>query len=532
MLGLILTTLVVPLPAQGGIRWSDSATDRRPVLRVRELALSDAFEFCVPGWTTTGFLPFAGNTDQATAIGINPAPPIGTTRSVGVLARSEGEGSALQPVLFPFARDLNVDTMFVSHASSYQWTGFLAPIGGQVPDYAPAALCYRVEMLSLRPPALFAALDGNVLLGVALANSSGVRTGTEFVVRPSGVRAAAIVDYRFDRGLGNTAVNYAGIAGGASARATLTPGGPASWTTGRFGQALARGSTCDTGWSGDLGGAFTVGWFMHGPAAMPNTESAIFDLGTFRCVTGGPLAMRRLRCTGWGGTPAVLELMLDVQSLAAAGWVHVALVVDPYAAAPQARWYVDGVLQQATAITSRAVIVASSMATMLIGGASNGPVGRYDLDEFRFVAAALSAADVAVWANSSPANAAAASVACGANLRTRGQPTIGNANFELRVEGTPASAVALTLGATGRLFGAIDLPIDLGLINAGLAGCQWHSDATVSIPTALPATGLGDIVLPLPADPALRGLDLDLQALVVEPSLRLRATNAQIVAID
>jgi hypothetical protein len=263
---------------------------------------------------------------------------------------------------------------------------------------------------------------------------------------------------------------------------------------------------------------------------MPNTESAVFGLGSFKAFTGG-IAMRRVRCEGWGGTPAVLELMFDVQSLAAAGWTHVALVVDPYGTG-SARWYVNGTLRQTTPITARAAVAASSTGTLLVGAAAVGQAGRYDLDEFRFVAAPLSASEVAVWASSSPANAAAYSPACGANLRTRGQPTLGNANFELRVEGTPGSVVALTLGATARLFGGLDLPIDLGLVNQSFAGCLWYSDYSISLATALPGTGLADVILALPNDPMLRGLDLDAQALVVEPTLLLRATNAQVLALD
>ena len=174
----------------------------------------------------------------------------------------------------------------------------------------------------------------------------------------------------------------------------------------------------------------------------------------------------------------------------------------------------------------------STTDTLLIGAFASGQTSRYDIDEFRFVGGAVAASVIGVWATSSPAVTSAHSSPCGANLRPLGVPTIGNANFQLRIEGTPGSAAALTLGATARLLGGIDLPIDLGLINPGLNGCLWYSDITISLPASLPATGLVDLGLPIPNDAGLRGLDMDAQALVVDPGLLLRATNAQVLAID
>jgi hypothetical protein len=433
--------------------------------------------------------------------------------------------------VFPFSLNPIALPIFCGATVCPNWTGFFAPIAGTVPSYAPVALCFRVTFTS---PAV--SLDNLVRyltpeVGVVTTDSLGLARGTPYRVLPT-VRPAEILDYRFDRGAGRTAINYAGIVGGAPPQGQLL--GTAPWTAGRFGSALAAGHTCDTGWTGDLGGSFSIGWFMRGSA--PAVETPIFRLGVpppqprFRCFTGG-VAGTGIRCTlTIGGAVGVINLTTDIHTLAAAGWVHVALVVDNNVLPATATWYVDGVAQPPLTLAGRPSIDPSTSSLQI--GAMASP---YAIDEFRMVAEPVSAAVVGIWANGSPAKTTNYSYAgtCGANLRAIGLPTLGNSGFKLRTEGAPGSPCSVTLGATPYLLGITLLPIDLGLVNSSLSGCLWYSDLAISLPVFLPANGLGDLTVPIPNDMALQGLDLDAQTLVLEPPmLTLRATNPLVLAIN
>jgi hypothetical protein len=100
-----------------------------------------------------------------------------------------------------------------------------------------------------------------------------------------------------------------------------------------------------------------------------------------------------------------------------------------------------------------------------------------------------------------------------------------------RVEGSPGSGVLLTLGAGTRLFGA-PLPLDLGPLDPGLAGCAWYSDLSISLPPAtVPAGGIVTLPLRLPNEAWLLGLEVYSQALVLGAG-GMRATNAHLISIQ
>jgi hypothetical protein len=331
------------------------------------------------------------------------------------------------------------------------------------------------------------------------------------------VRLASIAHYKFDRGLGDEAVNWAGIEGGARGVGKLTRATGSPWAPGRFGDfALSAGSSCETGYHGDLGARFTVAWFMRERTA-PTGVSPVFALGDWRCFTGGP-AGTGLLCVGWGGTP--IDLPDDIQALARNGWVHVALVVD--ADTREARWYVNGMSRRRVPLTAMVAIPGNAAALRV--GSSNGQACVYDLDEFRLGAAAVDSGTVAAWANASLAAAEPFSAACGAVLRHRGQPSLGT-TFDYRIEATPGSVVGLFVG-TARA------PFDLGILDPGLSGCRWYSSLDLGLPPFV-AGASGVVVLPIPVPNAteLRGLELYVQALVVEAG-RLRASNAHAISLD
>ncbi len=530
----VVLVAALSLPAQGGIRWSDNLMMPEtvvPVLRVRELAPSgtpNQFFMCSPGWTTTSFPPLGG---AGQGVGIRIPPVVSSTGSVTILTVQSEESATEQQteaIAFVFTSNANVIPIFCATPLCTSWTGFFAPPAvGVVPSYARVALCFRVTFS--RP----VTLDNLVMnltpsIGLAHATQSGIGIGRVFTpTLPFSVQPADIVDYRFDRGVGRTAINYAGVGGGAPAQGQML--GPAPWTAGRSGSALAAGNTCDTGWTGDLGGSFSIGWFMQGPAT--TAETPLFRLGmpppvpTFRCFTGGP-AGDKVRCAFTGSGPGGVTTTTAIQTLAAAGWVHVALVVDDMTSS--ATWYVNGTAELPAISLPGRPSIAAGTATLQIGSLITG----YAIDEFRMVARPVSAAEILTWVNGSPAKTITYSATCGANLRTNGLPSLGNGALQIRVEGAPGSFAAVTLGATPYLLGTIQLPIDLRLISPAFPVCQWYSDLTISLPLPLSALGLGDLGLPIPNDSALRGLDLDAQALVVEPTLVMRATNALVLAID
>ncbi|MEZ5964469.1 MAG: hypothetical protein R3F56_11535 [Planctomycetota bacterium] len=510
---LALIALAPCLPAQG-LRWAD--TREAPVAHVRELANGD-WMLTFDGWSTTALVPSGGD-DQAAAVGVDyGARTVRATESEFIRGGEGGE--AVQAAWFPFAPDPSVDAAFASRSNPLLvWSGFRAPVG-TVPDHDGGALSFRVPLQggARLSAAVFLASIGQPVAGAAHVNAQGNATGPVFLLQASAVRLADICWYKFDRGLGSDAINYAGVEGGARGAARLQNPSRSPWTDGAFGGALAAGSTCDTGFHGDIGARFTVAWFMRQGAALSG-QSPVFALGNLRCFTGG-VAGPGLQCSGWGGV--ALTLPDDIRSQAARGWVHVALVVDSDNG--QATWFVNGARRQRATINTL-VRVPPVAGSMLIGS-SNGQTCAYDLDEFRMVAEAVPDPVIQVWANDTPAAAQAFTSACGATLRHSGVPSLGS-TFEFRLEAAPSSAVGLF--ATG----AARVPLDLGTFFSGLAGCQWHSGTTAPLFVfAVGNDGLASRLLQVPNAAELRGVELFVQGLVVEPTLTVRATNAYVLSL-
>ena len=519
---LLLTTTLTAATvcAQGGIHWSDPAV--QPTLHVRHYSNGE-LGLCFDGWSTSLANPFF-NDGEAAAVGTDSSARTVTSTSSDFLRG--GTGGPSDNVLFPFVPDARVLPIFRSAAPGLDWFGFLAATSGPVPDRDMGSLCFRIRLSQPLPWSLLRTLLLNSRAGVALADGAGNRTGTRFVLAPQRVQAAAIGAYEFDRGTGSATINYAGIEGGAPGQATLTRPSGSPWTPGRTGFALRAGATCDTGWHGDLGGRLTVAFALREDTP-PGGAAAIVALDAFRIFTGGA-AGNGLRCVGWGGTPASLDLNVDIQALAAAGWVHVALVIDDDAG--QARWFVNGVGAPPIPIAG-GVSLPPSASTLSLG-AAGAVTSHHHIDEVRVENAAVAAPTVASWASASPAAAMPYSATCGASLRADGVPTLGNAAFRLRIEAPPGSAVLTTLGVGATLQG-LPLPFDLGLLDPSLAGCQWYSDLAGQLPTLLvPGSGVLLVGLPIPPSPALRGVELHLQAFVIDPNSGRRASNALGLSID
>lgn len=516
---------VAPIVAQGGLRWTD--VSQQPVLHVREHANRD-WTLCFSGWSMTGGVALGGS-DQAAAVGTDVS--VHTVRSVSCDVVQGGAGGvALGGPLFPFVDDPAVDSIFST--PRFNWTGFRALTNGPVPAHDFGALSFRVPMTAPYTPLSLLPLLANAQVGAAQIDAQRQPVGQVFQRTPASVVVAAICYYKFDRGIGNGdpignfAVNYAGVEGGAAGTARLQrQGGGPLWAGGRFDSALAAGASCDTGFYGDLGGSVSIAWFMRGPNT--NTESTVFSMNGWRCFTGGR-AGRGLICEGWGG-PVDLDLSVDVQSLATNGFVHVALVVD--SDRRRATWLVNGTSRRVIDNITRVNIPASPAPLRV--GASQGRPCVYDLDEFHLRAEAVSNTIVADWASSSPAAGQAFSRACGANLQATRAPALG-VEVAYRLEATPGATAALFLGRPPQQS-QTPLPFDLGLVDAGLAGCLWYSDMFAALPAVTVPTNppVALFRLRIPIDINLRGLELYNQGIAVEARpAALRATNAHVLSIE
>lgn len=511
---LAVTFVAATLSAQGGILWSDPAV--QPTLHVRHYSNGD-LGLCFDGWSTSLANPLFHD-GEAAAVGTDPGARTVTSTSSDFLRG--GTGGPSDNVLFPFVPDARVLPIFRPTAPGLDWFGFLAATSGPVPDRDMGSLCFRIRLAQPLPWSVLRPLLFNSRAGVALADGAGNRTGTRFVLAPQRVQAATIGAYEFDRGTGGVTINYAGIEGGAPGLAKLTHPTGSPWAPGRTGFALRAGATCDTGWHGDLGGRLTVAFALREDTP-PAGAAAVVALDGFRIFTGGA-AGNGVRCVGWGGAPAALDLNVNIRALAAAGWVHVALVIDGDAL--QARWFVNGVGGPSIPIAG-GVSLPPTASTLLLG-AAGAVTSHHHIDEVRLENAAVDAATVASWASASPAVAMPYSATCGASLRADGAPTLGNATFTLRIEAPPGSAVLTTLGVGATLQG-LPLPLDLGLLDPTLAGCQWYSDLAGQLATLLvPNSGVLLAPLPIPPNPALRGVEMHVQSFVIEPNGARRASNA------
>jgi len=84
----------------------------------------------------------------------------------------------------------------------------------------------------------------------------------------------------------------------------------------------------------------------------------------------------------------------------------------------------------------------------------------------------------------------------------------------------------------GTKLGAVDLPIDLGLVLPQLAGCAWHSNFFATQATTTDANGRGLVAFPIRSNPAWAGLEIYAQALLLDPSLVPYATNPRVLSIE
>ncbi len=337
--------------------------------------------------------------------------------------------------------------------------------------------------------------------------------------------AQDVLYYKFDEAGGTKAINYASGSGIAPTEANLVGGNSPQYAPGKFGVSSLSGGTAtsstgstyvDTGWHPNLTGSdFTLAFFLKQRTAPSSTSYFFYSNSGWRMFTGGVANQGLYFRNGTSGTDANWILTSDIQTPAASGWVHIALVVD--ATALTATYYVNGVAQPPLSITTGVNASGGTYSFHVAGFASYG--GLYDIDDFRITLRAASAAEIATWAmQASPADSQYGAGCGGAALMGSGLPQLGTASYMLQISGAaPGALCALALGVNRLDMSGLPLPLDLGVVWPGLSGCDWECSADGFLGAAATAGGTASFAIPLPPFPYLDGATLFSQALILGP---------------
>lgn len=365
-------------------------------------------------------------------------------------------------------------------------------------------------------------------------------TALALVVTTTVAAAQDLLLYKFESGCNAEAINF-----GASSPAPATgniitnlAGAPAaSWTSGRFGSALKGASVVapqthnyvDTGWNpGNITGSMTWAcWVQMDPAAPTPSLTYLFGNGTtFRVFTGGG---GFFLTSGWGGSN--VNTVANVQTLARAGWTHIACVLD--GTALTGTYYINGVPENPVALTTQVNWTGVNFFVGKYGGLTNANI--FDLDEFILVNRAMTLPEIVALASASYGADGTFGSSCGPTLAGNGQrPTLGNSLYGFQVNG-PAFGFAWIVFGTSRCTmqgGLIPLPTDLGVFQPMLAGCRGHVDTDLGAVSSLLGAGSTAVAFPLPALPVLSGYTVYGQGVTVDAAAtQLRASNALAVSI-
>jgi hypothetical protein len=326
--------------------------------------------------------------------------------------------------------------------------------------------------------------------------------------------------YKFDRGVGNKAVNY----GTASVDSTITTSGTGAttWATGKHGKGLAGTASTtaatnwvDTGWNSTVTSSFSVSWWCKEQSA-PGTLSYLFSgKGSFRCFTSG-VAGKELWVRAWGGVDITLPTSgADFQTRAkAAKGVNVAVVVNK--ATNKVQWYIDGVAHgPAQTITAAVAIPAGNFR---IGKHSSDTFSWcYHTDEFRFCSRAATAAEVKAWHTAPAPGWGTLGKDCGIKHTANGLPKAGYPLYRLDFSGPASFRYLFVAGAVP------NAGFDMGVVFPSLKGCNWYAQFQIEIMGAT-RNGKVQFLVPIPANAA--GFGLETQMLGIDGSNKMIQSNA------
>lgn len=342
--------------------------------------------------------------------------------------------------------------------------------------------------------------------------------------------------YKFDAACSSEVVNHARGPGAFAGNGILesnTGGNP--FTNGRFREALAGGdpslghyNRVRTGWTpstqpllGDLTMSFWVR--QRTPSSTISYFSGTSWSSGTRLFTGGPAGRglyQRAVVTSGGNGASPVDLLLpesaaDVQSLAAARWTHIALVVDSTAGTVQ--WYVDGAPVFLLPNVGPARI--ASTGEYMIGYQSTTNESNYDHDEYLISNRAYTSSEVqdlflapragdGVFTSGIPGQ-------CGtATLRSYGgRPALGNGGYGLEIDSPWPGFYLLVLGYSRcRALNVTPLPVELTLY---APGCWLLTDVVASRGGTASGAPVR-VAMPIPSDPSYADLRLNAQAAVFD----------------
>lgn len=372
--------------------------------------------------------------------------------------------------------------------------------------------------------------------------------------------AQDFIQYSFDSTCTNEVINLATGTLALASNGTLeTNSATSPYAAGVFGgSSLSGGASLSTynrvrtGWDPSvqpITGDFTMAWFMKERTAPGTSLSYIMGApsGGIRLFTNGVagrgLYQRTILAGGGNGTNASItqDFFLpaanaDIQTLAAAGWVHVAIVVD--ATAQTADWYVNGSsVLQLTGVPGAQLNLAGPFT---VGYYTNASL--YDLDEFLISLRAYTPAEILALSLAKKAGAGDYTSGIAAQCNpgnvtldsTGGAPAIGNFNYGLTINVTQPSLYVLLFGFNRCSFagGTFALPLDAGTLAPFAAGCWILTDiASQVVGIANPGQ---PALLPIPIPPVASyvGLDLYGQAVGVDlATSALAASNGVLTSI-
>lgn len=351
---------------------------------------------------------------------------------------------------------------------------------------------------------------------------------------------------KFDANCTNEVINYANGAQRWAGTCTLESNtGVSPFTGGVFGGALAGGSNTATtsfnrvltGWNPStqpVTGDLTIAWFMRERpgSAIGTTLNYLMGAasGGIRLFTNGiagrGLYFREVTATGGNGGTTGRDMQLfvasaDIQTLAAAGWTHVALVVEQ--ASLTGTWYVNGAPVLVVPNVSGAQMNLTG--NFMVGAyntAATGAGSVYELDEFLLSLRAFSAPEILALSIAPRAGdgpyLSQTTTQCGSlGLRSSGgAPALGNVTYALDLAlGTPG-LYALFLGFDRCSFGGfLPLPAAGGTLAPALNGCTVLADAAFSASGV--ASGLtASVGLPILPSVNLLGLPIFGQAVAID----------------
>ncbi len=332
--------------------------------------------------------------------------------------------------------------------------------------------------------------------------------------------------YKFDRGLGDVAVNY-GTETVASKIIRGSKGPQDPWVSpGQYGGAMLRGAradsvdefaACDTGFRAGLRGDLTVHWWMKERHAPSSTNPAyVFDgMSGFRCFSGGATAKGNLRIRGINGKDEILMPSvgesIQVRARAFSG-VCVGCVVRTTAGVTLAQWYVDGTAHGSPIVLSAPPAVPADTKSLKIGTSEvPGLSSVWDIDEFRLAGYAAPATLIREWCKRPTAEFGSFGTQCGIRLgSTGGVPFVGNTRYAHTIEATPAvNTNCLFVVGISRKSTAFDM----GIAFPALAGCTWFAPFDLSLVIATGPDGAATIPGAVPKSATIAGLQVITQVL-------------------